>query len=304
MPCTKNVVSTCVEERQETFEQGFDFVCFDNFWLSMITLFQICTLEGWSPIMYALTDCDGPIQIFFISFLLICSFLMLNLVVGVICDAYANVLAEAEGEGEIEHQSAEEADQSYSDMRSKAHAKEAEAGTGATFCLRVGCQALVRSSAFEMFIMALILINTVMWAGVYHGIDDKLVEWLDLADICFTMVYVVEILIKIIDLGNPCKYLDYSSNVFDCCITLASLFFFVLSVVTTTNVDVTMLRALRLTRALRVLNMSKGLREIVQTVSSSLSGTVNVMFCTIFFMVVYAVMGVQLFHKTAEAFGR
>ena len=35
-------------------------------------------------------------------------------------------------------------------------------------------------------------------------------------------------------------------------------------------------RALRLTRALKVLNMSKSLRKIVQTVVSSLPGTLNV----------------------------
>jgi hypothetical protein len=89
--CAASVEAQCIEERRDSFEQGFDFVCFDNFWLAMITLFQICTLEGWTPIMYSLSDSDGPVQLFFVSFLLICSFLMLNLVVGVICDAYATV---------------------------------------------------------------------------------------------------------------------------------------------------------------------------------------------------------------------
>lgn len=67
--------------------------------------------------------------------------------------------------------------------------------------------------------------------------------------------------------------------------------------------NVTLLRALRLTRALRVLKVSKSLRQIVQTITSSLPGTVNVMVCTIFFMIVYSVMGVQLFHESEE-FGR
>ena len=122
VPCVESVRAFCVEERQEAFQQGFDFVCFDSFWLSMITLFQICTLEGWTPIMYTLSDCEGPVQIYFISFLLICSFLMLNLVVGVICDAYSNVVEEYERENgpsdpNERQQEAFEKDASYAQIR-------------------------------------------------------------------------------------------------------------------------------------------------------------------------------------------
>eukprot|EP01047_Picozoa_sp_COSAG01_P141720 COSAG01_NODE_72811_length_252_cov_0.549020_1_plen_66_part_01 len=64
-------------------------------------------------------------------------------------------------------------------------------------------QSLVGSNTFEMGIMTLILVNTVMWAAVYHGMDEKTVEVLDKIDLAFTAVYLVEILIKVIDLGNP-----------------------------------------------------------------------------------------------------
>ena len=93
--------ATCVSARREEpleragklikFEEGFDFVSFYSFWLTMITLFEICTLEGWTGIMYSLKDCEGPVEIYFVTFLVICSLLMLDLIVGVICDAYAAV---------------------------------------------------------------------------------------------------------------------------------------------------------------------------------------------------------------------
>ena len=48
---------------------------------------------------------------------------------------------------------------------------------------------------------------------------------------------------------------------------------------------------------------SQNLRKIVGTIMTSLPGTINVMACTMFFMVVYTVMGVQLFYDSEE-FGR
>ena len=82
-------------EEEKDVEQD-RLVGFNNFWVTTITLFQISTLAGWTPIMYHLQDCEGPIQIYFISFLMVVSFLILNLMVGVICDAYSVVAEEDE----------------------------------------------------------------------------------------------------------------------------------------------------------------------------------------------------------------
>lgn len=307
--CKQNVSATCVSARREEpleragklikFEEGFDFVSFDSFWLTMITLFEICTLEGWTGIMYSLKDCEGPVEIYFVTFLVICSLLMLDLIVGVICDAYAAVSEEENDNGDDQSE-ADRLGLSYVEMRRAAHEAATQANAHVSAPRRC-CQRLVASSEFEAFILAVVIFNTVMWATVHRGMLPETLRILGYMEYVCIAMYVLEIIVKVGDLASVTKYLQFSSNMFDFVITVASIAFIVLALVLNISVNVTMLRALRCTR---VLNMSKGLRQIIRTVNSSLKGVFGVMACTIFFMFVYAVMGVQLFHQFSEDFGR
>ena len=309
-PCVKNGTVHCDSARREEpmeragetirFEHGYDFVSFDSFGLTMITLFEICTLEGWTGIMYSLKDAEGPVEVYFISFLLICSLLMLDLIVGVICDAYAEVIAEEE-EDDDEGGNQDAGGGSYVERRRRAHEKAREDGTAPTNPVRRCCQAIAAAAGFEAFILGAVMINTVMWATVHRGMPPTTLALLGSLDIIFIAIYIVEMLIKMGDLGSVFKYLRFSSNVFDFVVTMASIFFVGLDLLFNVTVNVTMLRALRCTR---ILNMSQGLRQILKTVTSSLNGVLGVMMCTIFFMVVYAVMGVQLFYQFSDDFGR
>ena len=80
---------------------------------------------------------------------MVVSFLILNLMVGVICDAYS-VVAE---EDEDFEPPPEEDGLSYSETRAAAHA-EAKENNEEAMCLRRFCQKAVASQAFENFIMA------------------------------------------------------------------------------------------------------------------------------------------------------
>ena len=72
---------------------------FDNIYTSMIALFQMTTMQGWAEIMYmalSVTDIDSvPVNlsnqvwvIFFIVFIIIGSFFLLNLFVGVVISTF------------------------------------------------------------------------------------------------------------------------------------------------------------------------------------------------------------------------
>ena len=72
---------------------------FDNAFQASISLFQISTQSNWAQVMYAAIDSTGidmqPIRdnqpawiIFFISFILICGFIAMNVFVGVVCDTF------------------------------------------------------------------------------------------------------------------------------------------------------------------------------------------------------------------------
>lgn len=70
---------------------------FDNLPVAVWTLFQMATLEMWSDVMYAASDASGLEQqpkldanrhvcLFFIAFIVVGSFFILNLVIGVSID--------------------------------------------------------------------------------------------------------------------------------------------------------------------------------------------------------------------------
>jgi voltage-dependent calcium channel L type alpha-1D len=59
---------------------------FDNFGLAMLTVFQCITLEGWTTVMYHVNDALGKWYpwIYFVSLVILGSFFVLNLVLGVL----------------------------------------------------------------------------------------------------------------------------------------------------------------------------------------------------------------------------
>eukprot|EP00095_Tigriopus_kingsejongensis_P009064 maker-scaffold308_size214241-snap-gene-1.43 protein:Tk09064 transcript:maker-scaffold308_size214241-snap-gene-1.43-mRNA-1 annotation:"IP15192p" len=59
---------------------------FDNVGLAMLTVFQCVTMEGWTPILYSTNDAIGSAfnWVFFIPLIVVGSFFMLNLVLGVL----------------------------------------------------------------------------------------------------------------------------------------------------------------------------------------------------------------------------
>lgn len=67
---------------------------------SVLTLFEIITLEGWTDIMHALRPQAPACWIFFVSFILLGTFVSLNFFVGVIV---GNLQAADETEGELAH---------------------------------------------------------------------------------------------------------------------------------------------------------------------------------------------------------
>ena len=58
-----------------------------------MTVFQICTLEGWSNLLYNYSQCSDHkimVVIFFILLVAIGSFFTLNLILAQIIDSYMN----------------------------------------------------------------------------------------------------------------------------------------------------------------------------------------------------------------------
>lgn len=82
---------------------------FDNVAEGMMTLLEMSTTEGWVDIVWAVVAANGarmePIRdnqffwaLFFVLFMLLGSYLILNLFVGVVVDNFNSVRKDAEGD--------------------------------------------------------------------------------------------------------------------------------------------------------------------------------------------------------------
>jgi voltage-dependent calcium channel L type alpha-1D len=96
VPCGDGGNYKCSDVNEEETD---DYVCslfwegpndgitnFDNFGLSMLTVFQCITLEGWTDVMYSIQDAMGSSWqwIYFVSMVILGAFFVMNLILGVL----------------------------------------------------------------------------------------------------------------------------------------------------------------------------------------------------------------------------
>ncbi|KAJ8301680.1 hypothetical protein KUTeg_020667 [Tegillarca granosa] len=77
---------------------------FDNFGLAMLTVFQCVTMEGWTQVMYWINDAVGNAWpwTYFISLIILGSFFVLNLVLGVLSGEFSKEREKAKARGDFQ----------------------------------------------------------------------------------------------------------------------------------------------------------------------------------------------------------
>ncbi|XP_018365717.1 PREDICTED: voltage-dependent calcium channel type D subunit alpha-1-like isoform X2 [Trachymyrmex cornetzi] len=87
------------------FWQGpnYGITNFDNFGLSMLTVFQCITLEGWTDVLYNIEDAMGSSWqwIYFISMVILGAFFVMNLILGVLSGEFSKEREKAKARGDF-----------------------------------------------------------------------------------------------------------------------------------------------------------------------------------------------------------
>jgi hypothetical protein len=93
----KNAEIECLEGKWNGPNYGI--TSFDNIIYSMLTVFQCITMEGWTTMMYYTNDSTGNRfnWIYFVPLIILGSFFMLNLVLGVLSGEFAKEREKVEG---------------------------------------------------------------------------------------------------------------------------------------------------------------------------------------------------------------
>uniref|UniRef100_A0A8C2VYM6 Voltage-dependent P/Q-type calcium channel subunit alpha-1A n=1 Tax=Chinchilla lanigera TaxID=34839 RepID=A0A8C2VYM6_CHILA len=335
---------------------------FDNILFAVLTVFQCITMEGWTDLLYNSNDASGNTWnwLYFIPLIIIGSFFMLNLVLGVLSGEFAKerervenrraflklrrqqqierelngymewiskaeevILAEDETDVEQRHPfdalrratikksktdllNPEEAEDQLADIASvgspfaRASIKSAKLENSTFFHkkerrMRFYIRRMVKTQAFYWTVLSLVALNTLCVAIVHYNQPDWLSDFLYYAEFIFLGLFMSEMFIKMYGLGTR-PYFHSSFNCFDCGVIIGSIFEVIWAVIKPgTSFGISVLRALRLLRIFKVTKYWASLRNLVVSLLNSMKSIISLLFLLFLFIVVFALLGMQLF---------
>nr|XP_025043334.1 voltage-dependent P/Q-type calcium channel subunit alpha-1A-like isoform X1 [Pelodiscus sinensis] len=159
------------------------------------------------------------------------------------------------------------------------------------FCIR----RMVKTQAFYWTVLSLVALNTLCVAIVHYGQQDWLSDFLYYAEFIFLGLFMSEMFIKMYGLGTR-PYFHSSFNCFDCAVIIGSIFEVIWAVMKPgTSFGISVLRALRLLRIFKITKYWASLRNLVVSLLNSMKSIISLLFLLFLFIVVFALLGMQLF---------
>uniref|UniRef100_A0A8C1P412 Voltage-dependent L-type calcium channel subunit alpha n=1 Tax=Cyprinus carpio TaxID=7962 RepID=A0A8C1P412_CYPCA len=280
---------------------------FDNVLMGMMALFTVSTFEGWPALLYKAIDANaenhGPIynyrveiSIFFIVYIIIIAFFMMNIFVGFVIITFRE-----QGEAEFKNCELDKNQRQCVEYALKAQPLKLYIPKNP---VQYKFWSIINSTGFEYIMFVLILLNTITLA-VQHYDQSKLFSYvMDILNMVFTGLFTVEMLIKLMALRLRHYFID-AWNSFDALIVVGSVVDIVVTEFSSSEdssrVSITFFRLFRVMRLVKLLSKGEGIRTLLWTFVKSLQALpyVALLIAMIFF--IYAVIGMQTFGKIAMA---
>ncbi|KAM6975193.1 voltage-dependent N-type calcium channel subunit alpha-1B isoform 3-T3 [Tautogolabrus adspersus] len=356
---------------------NFGITNFDNILFAVLTVFQCITMEGWVDILYSTNDVAGNAWnwLYFIPLIIIGSFFMLNLVLGVLSGEFAKerervekrqeflklrrqqqiereltgylewickaeeVLLEEEDEiaeekspldgawykrkqnlpvlkrgkakkGKNDLIGAEEGEDPFADISSvappgspfgRASVKSSGKMDSSSYFrrkekrTRFFIRRMVKAQSFYWIVLCVVGLNTLCVAIVHYDQPDWLTRALYTAEFVFLGLFLTEMSLKMYGLGVR-NYFHSSFNCFDFGVIVGSIFEVIWDMIKPgASFGISVLRALRLLRIFKVTKYWNSLRNLVVSLLNSMKSIISLLFLLFLFIVVFALLGMQLF---------
>ena len=157
------------------------------------------------------------------------------------------------------------------------------------------CQEIAKSNKFNNFIMICIIFNSVCLSITWLGEPIELVVTMEWINIIFTIIYTLEMIIKMIAYEK--NYFNDGWNVFDFLIVAFAWIGILSELIFNLNVGAltTVVRAFRILRVLKLIRTAKNLQKILNTFLLAIPELANVGALLFLFLFLFAVLGVFLF---------
>ncbi|XP_003380707.1 voltage gated calcium channel IQ domain protein [Trichinella spiralis] len=202
---------------------NYDFN-FDNVQNAMVALFVVSTFEGWPDLLHVAMDSSdegiGPqynarvsVAIFFITFIVVIAFFMMNIFVGFVIVTFQN-----EGEREYENCELDKNQRKCIEFALTAKPQRRYIPKN-RFQYKIWW--FVTSQPFEYAIFIIIILNTLILGMKHYKSSAAFDEALDVLNLFFTTVFALEFICKLFALTFK-NYFGDAWNVFDFIIVLGS----------------------------------------------------------------------------------
>uniref|UniRef100_A0A674P904 Voltage-dependent L-type calcium channel subunit alpha n=1 Tax=Takifugu rubripes TaxID=31033 RepID=A0A674P904_TAKRU len=290
---------------------------FDNVLMAMMALFTVSTFEGWPTLLYKAIDSNkenmGPIynyrieiSIFFIIYIIIIAFFMMNIFVG-----FVIVTFQEQGEKEYKNCELDKNQRQCVEYALKARPLRRYIPKNP---YQYKFWYVVNSTGFEYVMFILIILNTLCLAIQHHGQSHLFNYAMDILNMVFTGVFTVEMILKLIAF-KPRGYVRDPWNVFDALVVIGSVVDIILSdsgsrgkkppfnTEDSARISITFFRLFRVMRLVKLLSRGEGIRTLLWTFIKSFQALPYVALLIAMLFFIYAVIGMQVFGKIAMVDG-
>ncbi|XP_077956406.1 voltage-dependent L-type calcium channel subunit alpha-1C isoform X9 [Gasterosteus aculeatus] len=319
-------------ERANRLWKNNDFN-FDNVLQGMMALFAVSTFEGWPELLYRAIDSHtedvGPvynyrvvISIFFIIYIIIIAFFMMNIFVG-----FVIVTFQEQGEQEYKNCELDKNQRQCVEYALKARPLRRYIPKN-PYQYKVWY--VVNSTYFEYLMFTLILLNTICLAMQHHGQTKNFNDAMNILNMLFTGLFTVEMILKLIAF-KPRHYFVDAWNTFDALIVVGSIVDIAITEVNPADsssssssssspsstsssshppvglqnseenarISITFFRLFRVMRLVKLLSRGEGIRTLLWTFIKSFQALPYVALLIVMLFFIYAVIGMQMFGKIA-----
>ncbi|XP_047438724.1 calcium channel, voltage-dependent, L type, alpha 1D subunit, a isoform X9 [Mugil cephalus] len=293
---------------------------FDNVLMAMMALFTVSTFEGWPALLYKAIDSNrenlGPIynyrveiSIFFIIYIIIIAFFMMNIFVG-----FVIVTFQEQGEKEYKNCELDKNQRQCVEYALKARPLRRYIPKNP---YQYKFWYVVNSTGFEYIMFVLIMLNTLCLAVQHYGQSALFNYVMDILNMVFTAVFTVEMVLKLIAF-KPRHYFTDAWNTFDALIVVGSVVDIAITEVNPTEtpqvdemgntedsarISITFFRLFRVMRLVKLLSRGEGIRTLLWTFIKSFQALPYVALLIAMLFFIYAVIGMQVFGKVAMVDG-
>uniref|UniRef100_A0A8C2BPG3 Voltage-dependent L-type calcium channel subunit alpha n=1 Tax=Cyprinus carpio TaxID=7962 RepID=A0A8C2BPG3_CYPCA len=272
---------------------------FDNVLMAMMALFTVSTFEGWPALLYKAIDSNrenmGPIynyrveiSIFFIIYIIIIAFFMMNIFVG-----FVIVTFQEQGEKEYKNCELDKNQRQCVEYALKARPLRRYIPKNP---YQYKFWYVVNSTGFEYIMFVLILLNTICLAVQHYGQSELFNygyfgdAW-NVFDALVVIGSIVDIVLSEIDVSTAqslilkpteAPQVDETGNTED-----------------SARISITFFRLFRVMRLVKLLSRGEGIRTLLWTFIKSFQALPYVALLIAMLFFIYAVIGMQMFGKIA-----